>query len=106
MSGAEAGNPMAAMGADKSSHLTPLLTAWGVKFNTDSVVADRAHALSVTLRQGEQPVEHLGILGLDKGSFTTGDVVTAGLSSVNVATAGSLEPLTGDKACQPVKGGH
>ena len=51
-SGAEAGNPMAAMGADKSSHLTPLLNAWGVKFNPDEVVADRGHALSVTLRQG------------------------------------------------------
>jgi ABC-type uncharacterized transport system involved in gliding motility auxiliary subunit len=104
--GAEPGNPMASMGADKSSHLTPLLTAWGVKFNPDEVVADRGHALSVTLRQGEQPVEHLGILGLDKGSFTTGDVVTAGLSSVNVATAGYLEPVTGTQACQPVKGGH
>jgi len=104
--GAEPGNPMASMGADKSSHLTPLLTAWGVKFNPDEVVADRGHALSVTLRQGEQPVEHLGILGLDKGSFTTGDVVTAGLSSVNVATAGYLEPISGAQACQPVKGGH
>ena len=105
-SGAEAGNPMAAMGADKSSHLTPLLTAWGVKFNPDEVVADRGHALSVTLRQGEQPVEHLGILGLDKSSFAASDVVTAGLSNVNVATAGYLEPLTGAQACQPVKAGQ
>jgi ABC-type uncharacterized transport system involved in gliding motility auxiliary subunit len=106
MSGAEAGNPMAAMAADKSSHLTPLLTAWGVKFNTDQVVADRGHALSVTLRQGEQPVEHVGILGLDKSSFASDDVITAGLSNVNVATAGYLEPLTGAQACQPVKGGR
>jgi len=105
-SGAEPGNPMAAMGADKSSHLTPLLTAWGVKFNPDEVVADRGHALSVTLRQGEQPVEHLGILGLDKSSFAASDVVTAGLSNVNVATAGYLEPLTGAQACQPVKAGQ
>jgi ABC-type uncharacterized transport system involved in gliding motility auxiliary subunit len=105
-SGAEAGNPMAAMGADKSSHLAPLLTAWGVKFNTDQVIADRGHALSVTLRQGEQPVEHLGILGLDRGSFAADDVITAGLSNVNVATAGYLEPLTGVQACQPLKGGR
>ena len=105
-SGAEPGNPLAAMGADKSSHLTPLLTAWGVKFNPDEVVADRGHALSVTLRQGEQPVEHLGILGLDKGSFTASDVITAGLSNVNVATAGYLEPLTGAQACQPLKSGQ
>ena len=104
-SGAEAGNPMAAMGADKSSHLTPLLNAWGVKFNPDEVVADRGHALSVTLRQGEQPVEHLGILGLDKDSFAADDVITAGISSVNVATAGYLEPLAGVQACQPVTAG-
>ena len=104
MSGAEAGNPLAAMGADRSSHLAPLLTAWGLKFNTDEVVADRAHALSVTLRQGEQPVVHLGILGLDQDSFARDDVITAGLSSVNVATTGHLDPLTGAQACQPVKG--
>ena len=104
MSGAEAGNPMAAMGADKSSHLAPLLNAWGVKFNSDEVVADRGHALSVTLRQGEQPVEHLGILGLDRDSIASDDVITAGLSTVNVATAGYLEPLTGAQACQPLKG--
>src|SRR6266853_762984 len=94
-SGAEAGNPMAAMGADKSSHLTALLTAWGVQFNPGEVVADRAHALSVTMRQGEPPVAHLGVLGLDKGSFTASDVITAGLSNVNVATAGYLEPVKG-----------
>src|SRR6516164_4806678 len=104
MSGAEAGNPMAAIGADRSSHLGPLLSAWGLKFNTDEVVADRAHALSVTLRQGEQPVEHLGILGLDQDSFARDDVITAGISSVNVATTGHLDPLTGAQACQPVKG--
>src|ERR1700726_2543117 len=94
-SGAEAGNPMAAMGADKSSHLSALLGAWGVQFNTGEVVADRGHALSVTMRQGEQPVTHLGILGLDKGSFTADDVITAGLSNVNVAPAGYLEPVKG-----------
>ena len=103
--GAEMGNPMAAMNADKSSHLGPLLSAWGVKFNPEEVVADRGHALAVTLRQGEQPVEHLGILGLDDKSFASGDVITSGLSKVNVATAGYLEPLTGAQACQPVKAG-
>jgi ABC-type uncharacterized transport system involved in gliding motility auxiliary subunit len=76
-----------------------------VKFNPEEVVADRGHALAVTLRQGEQPVEHLGILGLDGKSFASGDVITSGLSKVNVATAGYLEPLAGAQACQPVKAG-
>ncbi|HET7755939.1 MAG TPA: Gldg family protein [Steroidobacteraceae bacterium] len=94
-SGANPENPMAAMSADKSSHLDDLLTAWGVKFDPSQVVADRAHALTVSMRQGMTPVEHLGILGLDKSSFSTDDVITAGLSSVNVATAGHLEPIKG-----------
>ena len=103
-SGADPQNPMAGMGADKSSHLTALLNAWGVQFNPGEVIADRGHALSVTLRQGEEPVEHIGVLGLDKSSFASDDVITAGLSSVNVATAGYLEPLKGAQACRPVKG--
>jgi len=85
-------NPMAAMGADKSSHLEPLLKAWGVQFNPAEVVADRGHALAVTMRQGEEPVVHLGVLGLEKDSFAD-DVITAGLSNVNMATAGALAPL-------------
>ncbi len=85
-------NPMAAMGADKSSHFGPLLSAWGVQFNPALVVADRGHALSVTMQQGGEPVLHLGVLGLNKDSFTADDVITAGLSNVNVATAGALEP--------------
>ena len=94
-SGADPDNPMASMGADKSSSLPKLLTAWGVHFDPSQVVADRDHALSVTLRQGEAPVEHLGVLGLDKGSFAANDVITAGLSVVNIATAGHLEPVKG-----------
>jgi len=68
-----------------------------VQFNPGEVVADRAHALSVTMRQGEPPVAHLGVLGLDKSSFTASDVITAGLSNVNVATAGYLEPVKDTK---------
>jgi ABC-type uncharacterized transport system involved in gliding motility auxiliary subunit len=94
-SGADPQNPMAAMQADKSSQPGPLLAAWGVQFNPKQVVADRGHALQVSTRQSESPVLHLGILGLDTTDFTPGDVITAGLSNVNVATAGNLEPVKG-----------
>jgi ABC-type uncharacterized transport system involved in gliding motility auxiliary subunit len=97
-------NPMAAMGVDKSSHLNALLNAWGVQFNPGEVIADRGHALSVTMRQGQEPVEHLGVLGLGKDAFASDDVITAGLSMVNVATAGYLEPISGDKGCKPPPG--
>jgi ABC-type uncharacterized transport system involved in gliding motility auxiliary subunit len=91
--GQDPGNPMAALGADKSSNLAALLTTWGVQFDPKQVIADRAHALQVSTSRGGQPTPYLGWLGLDKTSFGAGDVVTAGLSSVNVATAGFLTPI-------------
>ena len=94
-SGANPQNPMAAVGADRSSHLEPLLSAWGVDFDPKQVVGDAERALSVTMREGQGPVRHLGILGLDTSSFNRRDVVTAGLSSINVATAGHLAQKKG-----------
>jgi ABC-type uncharacterized transport system involved in gliding motility auxiliary subunit len=88
-------NPMAAMGADKSSHFNTLLSDWGVNFDPKLVVADRDRALSVSMHQGEPAQQHLGILGLNSTSFNSNDVVTAGLSNVNVATAGFLTPIKG-----------
>jgi ABC-type uncharacterized transport system involved in gliding motility auxiliary subunit len=96
VSGADPQNPMAQMVADKSSHLEALLNAWGVQFDPGKVVADRGRALSVTMREGEEPVEHPGVLGLDQSSFSD-DVVTAGLSNINMAMAGALSPVKGSQ---------
>ena len=90
--GADPQNPMAAMVADKSSHFGTLLNAWGVQFDPSKVVADRGHALSVGSSGNQEPVMHVGYLGLDKDSFAADDVITAGLSRINVAVAGMLEP--------------
>jgi gliding motility-associatede transport system auxiliary component len=90
-----AGNPMAAMTADRASHMEKLLNAWGVGFNPGEVVADRGHALTVSMREGQPPVEHLGVLGLDGSSLSQTDVITSGLSTVNVETAGYLTPVKG-----------
>jgi ABC-type uncharacterized transport system involved in gliding motility auxiliary subunit len=94
-SGADPRNPVAAMQADKSSQLGSLLSAWGVGFNPKEVIGDRARALSVSTRQGEAPVQHLGILGLDQGSINQKDVITAGLSSINIETGGYLTQVKG-----------
>lgn len=93
--GADPQNPMAQMTANKSSDPGPLLTAWGVDFNPREVIGDLEHALQVSMRQGEQPVRHLGILGLNQDTFNSKDVVDAGLSSVNVASIGHVEPHKG-----------
>ncbi len=94
--GADPNNPMAAMTADKSSHLEPLLTAWGLEFKPDQVVADLERGLTVSLREGEAPSQHIAILGFDHSSMAK-DVITARLDSINMAMAGSLKPANGTK---------
>ena len=89
------GNPMQAMGADHASHMEKLLAAWGVDFNPREVVADRGHALTVAMREGEPPVEDLGVLGLGDNSLSQSDVITSGLSNVNVETAGYVTAAKG-----------
>lgn len=93
--GADPQNPMAQMTANKSSDPGPLLSAWGLDFNPREVVGDMQFALQVAMRQGEQPVRHLGILGLNQDAFNPKDVVDAGLSSVNVASIGHVEQHKG-----------
>ena len=95
-SGNDPNNPMAQFQADKSSHLEPLLAAWGVDFKSDQVVGDLERGLTVAMREGDPPSQHIAVLGFD-GSSVTKDVITARLDSINMATAGSLKPVAGSK---------
>jgi ABC-type uncharacterized transport system involved in gliding motility auxiliary subunit len=88
--GADQSNPAAALTADRSSHLDSLLGAWGVDFDPHQIVADSRYAMSVTVREGQEPERHLGVLGLDASAMNQKDVITEGLSNVNLATAGHL----------------
>lgn len=94
-SGADPQNPMAAMMADKSSDLPKLLKAWGVEYDPQRVVLDRARAVAVSIAEGAPPVRHPGILGLTAAELNHDDVVTSNLDSVNLASAGFFE-LSGD----------
>ena len=78
----------AAMAAGSASGLEPLLSGWGVEFSADEVVADDQYALSVTTGLSARPVRHLGLLGLDATAIDPEDVITDGLYSINVGTAG------------------
>jgi gliding motility-associatede transport system auxiliary component len=93
--GADPSNPAAALTADRSSHLENLLGAWGVDFDAHQVVADSRYALSVSARENEAPVRHLGVLGLDATAMNQKDVVTEGLSNVNFVTVGHLTAKKG-----------
>jgi len=74
----------------RGSTLGPLLDAWGVAFDQGKVLADRGLGLTVSLRQGEPPSQHVAIVGLNRESMNTKDVVTSTLDSINVMTAGVL----------------
>jgi gliding motility-associatede transport system auxiliary component len=75
-------------GAGASSDLEPLFSAWGVKFDPTRVVADNQYALSVST--GGRAVRHLGVLGLTPEAMAQDEVISAGLASINMSTAGSL----------------
>ena len=79
-SGAEPGNPLAALGVDRASNLGPLLAAWGIKFDPQHAIGDLNLGLTVSMQPGQTPSRHIGILGLDATSLDTADIVTAGLS--------------------------
>ncbi len=87
------GGPMSMV--PRASSLGPLLDAWGVEFDPGKVLGDRGLGLTVALRQGEQPAQHVAIIGLNRGSMDTKDVVTSTLDSINVMTAGVLKKKDG-----------
>lgn len=87
------GGPMSMV--PRASSLGPLLDAWGVAYDPGKVLGDRGLGLTVALRQGEQPAQHVAIIGLNRGSMDTKDVVTSTLDSINVMTAGVLKKKDG-----------
>jgi ABC-type uncharacterized transport system involved in gliding motility auxiliary subunit len=88
------GNPMAQFQADRSSNLAPLFKAWGIDYAPDQVIGDLDRGLSVAMREGDPPAQHIGVLGLDHESVAK-DVITAQIDSVNFAMAGSLKAAEG-----------
>jgi ABC-type uncharacterized transport system involved in gliding motility auxiliary subunit len=79
-----------------SSTLQRLFDAWGVTFNTSSVVTDNRYALSIGGRF--QPIRHIGLLGLDAEAMSQDDPITSGLSTVNFGVAGHFELAEGAAA--------
>ena len=89
-------DPMAAA-AGGDSGLDKLFAAWGVSVDRSSIVGDDRYALTVSGRDGE-PVRHLGIIGIGKDGLSQDDVITSGLSLVNVAFAGHITGSEGAAA--------
>ena len=79
--------------SEQSSHLTDLLTAWGVQMPVDKVLADSLYATAVILTQGQPPIRHPAALTLPRQAMAHNDVSAWQLSSVNVLSSGALLPL-------------
>jgi ABC-type uncharacterized transport system involved in gliding motility auxiliary subunit len=78
------------------SDLPDLLKAWGVRLVPDKVVGDLKAAVRVTQRRderGPQEIEYLVWLGLGPDNFNHDDFATNKLGTVNVGSAGVLEPV-------------
>lgn len=81
----------------KASDLEPLFKAWGLRMVPDKVLGDGSYALSVSMGQGQRPARHAAWLALPKRAMNQDDVATSNLESLNIATAGILEPVEGAK---------
>jgi ABC-type uncharacterized transport system involved in gliding motility auxiliary subunit len=87
----------------QASDLAELFDAWGIGYSTDEVITDAELALQISGARGGPPIRHFGYLGLTAQNFSSDDVVTADLNSINVGTSGhftiiedsgnELEPL-------------
>lgn len=96
LSQAAAGDNPAAQ-APPSSDLPELFRAWGVAYNPEKVIADRALAQAVQVSADPRnPVARYPIwLHLIHEEFDTRDQVTANLQTLNLATAGALSKAKG-----------
>ena len=88
-------NPMVM--PDTSSDLGPLFDKWGLQMVDEKVVGDIGTAVRVQFRSetGPQEVEYLPWLSLQKANLNSDDFVTNQLNSVNVGSAGVLQPSDG-----------
>ncbi len=73
-----------------ASNLNRLLEAWGVNVDPEHVVGDDRFALTVT-GLGNRPVRYLPMFGVDRTGMDQDDVITAGLSNVNLGFPGYIE---------------
>jgi ABC-type uncharacterized transport system involved in gliding motility auxiliary subunit len=72
----------------QGSNLAKLFDAWKLSYTTGEVVADAELALQISSGMSNRPVRHLGLLGITATEMNGGDVITAGLDTINLGIAG------------------
>ena len=84
-------------GKSNGSDLDPLFKAWGLKLLANTVAADRSEARRVVVPAsgGGAAIDYVAWLSLHDGALNRGDLITAGLHHVTMASAGIIERLPG-----------
>jgi ABC-type uncharacterized transport system involved in gliding motility auxiliary subunit len=75
------------MPSGNSSNLEPLLSAWGVQFDSDNVLLDAMAGLDIRTQDGGV-TRHFGFIGLTAEQLDREDVITANLEVINGASFG------------------
>ena len=87
-------SPMLAMPGETSSNLTKLLDAWGVSVSPDKVVGDKDSAIRVSVPArsggGTEIADYLAWMSFGESNIDDGDIVTADLSRMIFASAGTI----------------
>ena len=90
-------SPFQQGGGPTSSDVPKLFTAWGIRYDPSKVLADRDLAQPVESgADPRNPIQRYPIwLHLGADQFNHTDQITANLQSLNLASAGALEPVKG-----------
>ncbi len=92
---------------DASSNLEPLLSSWGVKFDTSRSVADPAFALQTERMIDGRAVsaQNLPWLALRENAFAKNEAILAQVAALVMTTAGSFETTKDGVTLSPLVSG-
>lgn len=80
---------------DKSSSLSRLFEAWGIKLISGEVLGDARYGQFVETAQGSDPIWQPIALSLPPAAMSQEDAITAGLGNINLSTVGILSAIRG-----------
>ena len=80
----------------RSSNVKQLFDAWGIEYDSASVVLDRKYALTVGgAHEGQS--RHYGLLGVIRDNLNTEDVISSELELISLGVAGNIKAKEGSE---------
>lgn len=88
-------NPMMPPSDTGAADVSKLFDAWGIAYDPQKVVLDRALGVEVPLGPGQPPRKVMSILAVPKQNINDSDVSTALLDNLYFSSVGALSPKEG-----------